>query len=226
MAKLSKWGDILGSLSNAMKGKITKRRKKDDFNPFDIFPDWFKSAFSKKAEQKDRETNQEKDGEDPYALNNYLFKRKPYKEFTPTTYNDDNIAKQITKFSSPNESQETAAPTNMGEYNELEGMWKGIAFSDPIISTKPTPTSERMGVPRPGPSTFIQTARYNPETKRLNVQYTDGTIFPYQNVSMELADRILNKKAYHSPGQEMLNTIFYGHGTTRADQIDDIEEGM
>ena len=66
MAKLSKWGDILGSLSNAMKGKITKRRKKDDFNPFDIFPDWFKSAFSKKAEQKDRETNQEKDGEDPY----------------------------------------------------------------------------------------------------------------------------------------------------------------
>ena len=127
MAKLSKWGDILGSLSNAMKGKITKRKKKDDFNPFDIFPDWFKSAFSKKAEQKDKETNQEKDGEDPYALNNYLFKRKPHKEFTPTTYNDDNIAKQITKFSSPNESQETAAPTNMGEYNELEGMWKGIA---------------------------------------------------------------------------------------------------
>ena len=226
MAKMNKWGDILSSLSNAMKGKITKRKKKDDFNPFDIFPDWFKSAFSKKAEQKDRETNRQKDGEDPYALNNYLFKRKPYKEFTPTTYNDNNIAKQITKFSSPNESQETAEPTNMGEYNELEGMWKGIAYSDPIISTKPTPTSERMGVPRPGPSTFIQTARYNPETKRLNVQYTDGTIFPYQNVSMELADRILNKKAYHSPGQEMLNTIFYGHGTTRADQIDDIEEGM
>lgn len=229
MAKLSKWGDILGSLSNAMKGKTTRRKKKTEFNPFDIFPDWFKSAFSKKAENKDKETNEQKDGYST-GVENYLARKKSHKKFTPTEYND-NYAKAApyqkdVNFSSPDESQEMAAPTNMGEYNELEGMWKGIAYSDPIISTKPTPTSEKLGVPRPGPSTFIQTARYNPETKRLNVQYTDGTIFPYQNVSLELADRILNKKAYHSPGQEMLNTIFYGHGTTRADQIDDIEEGM
>lgn len=223
MAKLNRIGEVFNAVSNAFKGKT--RKPKAEENPFDIFPSWFKSVFSRKAD-KDRETNQEKDGEDPYALNNYLFKRKPYKEFTPTTYNDDKVAKQITKFSSPNGSQEMAAPTNMGEYGELEGMWKGVSYSDPVISTKPTPTSERMGVPRPGPSTFIQTARYNPETKQLNIQYTDGKIFPYQNVSMEMADRILNKRAYHSPGQTLLDTIFYGHGTTKADEISDIEEGM
>lgn len=224
MAKMNKWGDILSSLSNAMKGKTTRRKKKNDFNPFDIFPDWFKSAFSKKAENKDKETNEQKDGFST-GVESYLARKNAHRKRTPTEYNDEQYTIK-TPFSSPNESQETVEPTNMGEYNELEGMWKGIAYSDPVISTKPTPTSEKLGVPRPGPSTFIQTARYNPETKRLNVQYTDGTIFPYQNVSLELADRILNKKAYHSPGQEMLNTIFYGHGTTRADQIDDIEEGM
>ena len=53
-----------------------------------------------------------------------------------------------------------------------------------------------------------------------------ATLQLYQNVSPELANSILNKKKYHSPGQELLNTIFYGHGTTRADQIGDINEGM
>ena len=39
-------------------------------------------------------------------------------------------------------------------------------------------------------------------------------------------DKILKKKSYYSPGQTLLNTIFYGHGTTRGDEIADIEEGM
>lgn len=225
MAKMNKWGEILSSLSSSLKGKTRKRTKNTD--PFDIFPSWFKSIFSKKSERKDKETVEEKDRLNTYDLNNYLGRKKAVPGSAEQFKKDQQIARQLqSKFSSPDESQEIAEPTNMGEYGELEGMWKGISYSDPVISTKPTPTSEKLGVPRPGPSTFIQTARYNPETKRLNVQYTDGTIFPYQNVSLELADRILNKKAYHSPGQEMLNTIFYGHGTTRADQIDDIEEGM
>lgn len=219
---IKKWNDIIGTISNALGGK--KRKKKDDFDPFDIFPDWFKSPLQKKAEN-DRQTNQEKDGEeDPYSLNNYLFRKRGRKKVTPTTYNDKQIEKQITKFSNPPESQSMSEPTNMGEYDDT--FYDGVEYDDPVISTKPTPTSERLGLPRPGPSSFIQTARYNPMNKRLNIQYTDGTIFPYYDVSPELADSILKKKNYHSPGQTLLDTIFYGHGTTKADQIDNIEEGM
>ena len=217
MAKLNRWKGILSSMANALGGKT--RRKKAEKDPFDIFPDWFKSNISN---NKDREINQEKDGVTT-GVDNYLARKKSHKKFTPTTYNGASYNKKV-PFSSPDAEQEIAAPTNMGEYNELEN--PSIEYADPIISTKVTPTSERLKVPRPGPSTFIQTARYNPQTKQLNVMYTDGKIFPYQNVSLELADRILNKKAYHSPGQEMLNTIFKGHGTTKADEIADIEEGM
>lgn len=218
---LNKWNEVLDNLSNSLKGK-TRKRKKVESDPFDIFPSWFKSIFSNK---KDKEISEEKDGYST-GVENYLARKKAHKKVTPTTYNDSQYTGKYTKFSSPPDTQEITAPTNMGEYNELEGMWKGIAYPDPVISTKPTQTSVERGVSRPGPSTFIQTARYNPETKRLNIQYTDGKIFPYNNVSMELADRILNKKAYHSPGQTLLNTIFYGHGTTRADEISDIEDGM
>ena len=222
MAKLNKWKDILGTISSALSGK--KRRKKDNFDPFDLFPDWFKTPLEKKAEN-DKNTNKQKDGEqDPYELNNYLFRKRARKNVTPTTYNDAKIEKQITKFSAPNEEQSTNAPTNMGNYDDT--FYDGVEYDDPVISTKPTPTSEKLGLPRPGPSSFIQTARYNPMNKRLNIKYTDGTIFPYYDVSPELADAILKKKNYHSPGQTLLDTIFYGHGTTKADQIGDINEGM
>lgn len=222
MAKLNKWKDIIGTISSALSGK--KRRKKDNFDPFDIFPDWFKTPLEKKAEN-DRKTNKQKDGEqDPYELNNYLFRKRARKNVTPTTYNDAKIEKQITKFSSPPAGQQANAPTNMGEYSDME--IENWDYDNPVISTKETPTSKKLGLPRPGPSSFIQTAKYNPTTKQLNIAYTDGMIFPYQNVSPELANSILNKKKYHSPGQELLNTIFYGHGTTKADQIGDINEGM
>lgn len=212
-------GEVFNAVSNAFEGK--SRKPKAEENPFDIFPSWFKSVFSRKAD-KDRETNQEKDG---YltGVETYLSKKKAHKKRTAVDYNDDQYVIK-TPFSSPSADQENVAPTNMGEYSGLEQ--GGIEYADPVISTKPTPTSEKMGVPRPGPSTFIQTARYNPQTKQLNIQYTDGKIFPYQNVSMEMADRILNKRAYHSPGQTLLDTIFYGHGTTKADEISNIEEGM
>jgi hypothetical protein len=219
MAKLNRIGEVFNAVSNAFKGKT--RKPKAEENPFDIFPSWFKSVFSRKAD-KDRETNQEKDGYST-GVETYLARKKAHKKRTSVDFNDDQYVIK-TPFSSPSAEQENAAPTNMGEYSELEQ--GGIEYADPVISTKPTPTSERMGVPRPGPSTFIQTARYNPQTKQLNIQYTDGKIFPYQNVSMEMADRILNKRAYHSPGQTLLDTIFYGHGTTKADEISDIEEGM
>lgn len=223
MAKLNKWEEILNTQANALKGKVNKRPKKNDFDPFDIFPDWFTTPLQNKAEN-DKNVNQEKDGEDPYSLNNYLFRKRARKSVTPTTYNDKKVEKQITKFSSPDAEQEIAAPTNMGEYGELDGSsWQ---FDEPVISTKPTETSRKLGLARPGPSSFIQTAKYNPTTKQLNIAYTDGTIFPYQNVSPELADKILKKKNYHSPGQTLLNTIFYGHGTTKADQIGSIDEGM
>ena len=114
--------------------------------------------------------------------------------------------------------------TDMSDFDEVE---MGVTeYSNPIISTLPTPTSEKLGVPRPGPSTFIQPGKYNPQTKRLNIQYTDGTIFPYENVSPELADYILTKKPAHSPGRSVLDTIFKGHGTTKNDEIADINEGM
>lgn len=219
MAKMNRWNDILGSISKGLKG--SRRKKKEDFNPFDIFPDWFKGVFTKNAD-KDKKTVEEKDY--TTGVETYLARKKAHKKRTSPGFDDSQYTIKQTKFSSPPDTQEIAAPTNMGGYTDDE--LNGIEYNDPVISTKPTPTSIKMGVSRPGPSTFIQTAKYNPQTKRLNVQYTDGTIFPYNNVSMELADRILKKKAYHSPGQEMLNTIFYGHGTTRADQISDINEGM
>lgn len=223
MGRVNKWKNIISSLSNALGGK--KRAKKNDGNAFDIFPDWFKSAFSKRAEN-DRQTVEEKDN--TTGVDSYLARKKSHKKFTPTEYND-NYGKAAPyqkdlKFSSPSEEQQINAPTNTGEYDDT--FYDGVDYDDPVISTKPTPTSEKMGVPRPGPSTFIQTAKYNPMNKRLNILYTDGKIFPYHNVSPELADSILKKKNYHSPGQELLNTIFYGHGTTKADEISDINEGM
>lgn len=220
MAKMNKWGQVLNSLSRALGGKAKRKSTKQEQNPFDIFPSWFKSVFSRKADNKDKESV----AKDKYStgVETYLSGRKSRKQKTPVTYNDENYDIQ-SDFSSPSENQEINAPTNMGEYNELEGE---VSYSDPVISTKPTPTSEKLGLPRPGASSFIQTARYNPQTKRLNILYTDGKIFPYQNVSPELADRILKKQSFHSPGQELLNTIFYGHGTTRADEIFDIEDGM
>lgn len=222
MAKLNKWNDILSATSSALGGK--KRSKKDDFDPFDIFPDWFVSSVEGQAE-KDKQTVKQKDDIDPYSLNNYLGRKRARKGITATTYNDGKVAKQLqSKFSSPPAEQESNAPTNMGEYSDME--IENWDYDNPVISTKETPTSKKLGLPRPGPSSFIQTAKYNPTTKQLNIAYTDGTIFPYQNVSPELANSILNKKKYHSPGQELLNTIFYGHGTTRADQIGDINEGM
>lgn len=218
MAKLNKWNDIIGSISNALGGK--KRKKKDDFNPFDIFPDWFKSAFTKKAE-KDKQTVEEKDN--TTGVESYLARKKAHRKRTPVEYNDNQYTIK-TPFSAPKDNQAINVPTNMGEYDDT--FYDGVSYDDPVISTKPTPTSEKLGLPRPGPSSFIQTARYNPMSKRLNIQYTDGTIFPYYDVSPELADTILKKKNYHSPGQTLLSTIFYGHGTTRADQIGDINEGM
>lgn len=170
---------------------------------------------------KDKETSKEKDGY--LGGENYLTKKSADRKSTPIDYNDENY-KIRSSFSSPKEEQQMNAPTNMGEYDDEEG--QGVSYSDPIISTKPTPTSIKMGVPRPGPSTFIQTARYNPMSKRLNILYTDGKTFPYYDVSPELADQILKMKSNHSPGQTLLNTIFYGHGTTKGDEISDIEEGM
>lgn len=216
---MNKWEDILSSQGNAL--RTNKRSRKAESNPFDIFPDWFKSAYDPIG--KDKETNIQKD-DYKTGVDNYLARKRAHKKRTPTTYNDQVYTGKGTKFSSPPAEQQIIEPTNMGEYNDEEAV--SINYSDPVISTKPTPTSIKMGVPRPGPSTFIQTARYNPQTKRLNIAYTDGTIFPYENVSPELADRILKKKNYHSPGQTLLNTIFKGHGTTKADEIYDIEEGM
>lgn len=222
MGKMNKWGNILSSISNALRGKTTKR-KAEKFDPFDIFSNEFKSAFSKiNWGRKDRETNKEKDGITT-GVETYLARKKAHKKRTSVDYNDEDYTIK-TPFSSPSEEQQINEPTNTEGFGELETA--SINYEDPIISTKETPTSKKMGVARPGPSTFLQTARYNPQTKRLNVQYTDGTIFPYYDVSPELADRILKKRSSHSPGQEMLNTIFYGHGTTKEDQIGDIEEGM
>lgn len=217
MANIKKWDEVINSIS----AKTNKRSKKTESDPFDIFPEWFKSPLQSQMD-KDKKTVKQNDGYTT-GVENYLAKKKAHRRITPTTYNKE-YYKHQSKFSSPDAEQEINAPTNMGGYEELE--MSGIEYNDPIISTKPTPTSRKLGVARPGPSTFIQTAKYNPTTKQLNVQYTDGKIFPYQNVSMELADRILKKRAYHSPGQTMLNTIFRGHGTTRADEIADINEGM
>lgn len=255
MAKLNKWAKIIQNVANRLKGRGRKQNRVDQVpsmdpstpevaeqttapkkslgilnkafanmkkrnqpkvNPaFDIFPEEMQSQYEN---QEDREVSKEIDGHDT-GFETYLHKRRSKSDgkYAPAKETE-------TKFSSPDDEQQIAAPTNMGEYDDLEST--GVSYDDPVISTKPTPTSIKMGVPRPGPSTFIQTARYNPQTKRLNVQYTDGTIFPYENVSPELADDILKKRASHSPGQEMLDTIYYGHGTTKADEIYDIEEGM
>ena len=221
MAKMNKWGDILSSQARAL-GNSARRAKKADNSAFDIFPEWFTSAVTQNALDKDKAISKEKDGYTT-GVESYLARKKAHRKRTPTEYNDEQYTIK-TPFSSPKPEQSMTAPTNQGGYEEVDDT--SVSYSDPIISTKPTPTSEKLGVPRPGPSTFIQTARYNPQTKQLNIAYTDGTIFPYHDVSPELADEILKKKNYHSPGQTLLNTIFYGHGTTRADQIADIEEGM
>lgn len=223
MGKMNKWGNILSAQAKAL-GNVSRREKKADNAAFDIFPEWFTSAITNNALEKDKQTNKEKD-DYKTGVENYLAKKRSHKKRTPVTYNnpEDPINKQR-KFSSPPVEQSSQVPTNVGGYEEIEDT--SVSYSDPIISTKETPTSKKMGVPRPGPSTFIQTAKYNPATKQLNIQYTDGSIFPYHDVSPELADAILKKKTYHSPGQTLLDTIFYGHGTTKADRITDIEEGM
>ena len=221
MGRANKWGEILANQAKAL-GSRAKRQKKADNAAFDIFPEWFTSAVSESALDKDKATSKEKDGYTT-GVDSYLADKKAHRKITPTTYNKEQY-KVHSLFSSPDVDQSINEPTNMGEFPELEG--GSVAYNDPVISTKPTPTSKRLGVARPGPSTFIQTARYNPLTKQLNIQYTDGKVFPYHDVSPELADKILKKKSYHSPGQTLLNTIFYGHGTTRGDEIADIEEGM
>lgn len=220
MAKINKWQQILDTQSKALGDKGTRRKKESD--PFDIFPEWATSAVENSAIEKDKAINNDKDGYST-GVENYLAKKKAHKKITPVEYTDNTFVSK-TPFTSPKEEQQMSEPTNMGEYNDLEA--QGISYSDPVISTKSTPTSMKMGVPRPGPSTFIQTARYNPSTRRLNILYTDGKVFPYYDVSPELADEILKKKSNHSPGQALLNTIFYGHGTTKGDQISNIDEGM
>ena len=227
MGKMNKWGQILSSQSRAL-GNYAKRAKKADnakndwAAAFDIFPDWAKSAIADNALSKDKQTVEQKD-DYKTGVENYMARKRAHRKITPTEYNDYSYTVK-TPFSSPDTDQSQVEPTNIGGYEEVEDT--SVSYDDPVISTKDTPTSIKRGIARPGPSTFIQTARYNPQTKQLNVQYTDGTIFPYHDVSPELADAILKKKNYHSPGQTMLATIFKGHGTTRADMIDDIEEGM
>ena len=210
----------LGIMNKAFENM--KKRNQPKIDPaFDIFPEEMQSSFEN---QEDRYISREVDGNDT-GFDNYLKKRKAKKQKTPTEYNEPPFERK-TAFSSPDDTQEIVEPTNtdMSDFDEIE---TGVTeYSDPIISTLPTPTSKKMGVPRPGPSTFIQTGKYNPQTKRLNVQFTDGSIFPYENVSPELADYILTKKSAHSPGRAILNTIFYNHGTTKNDRIDNIDEGM
>lgn len=221
MTNEKKWDKAIQATSKALGNKATRQPEKTD--PFDIFSTEFMSKYGGvNFMDKDRQTSREKD-DYKTGVENYLARKKAHRKSTPTEYNDEQYTIK-TPFSSPEEDQQIVAPTNMGEYNDEE--LGSFEYSDPIISTKPTPTSEKLGLPRPGPSSFIQTARYNPNSKRLNIQYTDGKIFPYYDVSPELADEILTKKAYHSPGQTLLGTIFYGNGTTSADEITDIEEGM
>lgn len=215
-----KWGQILAKQSEALGGR--KRKANPDPYGFDIFPEWFTSAVQENALEKDKHTNKEKD-DYRTGVDNYLARKKAHRKRTSPGFDDSQYVIK-TPFSSPPKEQAITEPTNMGEYEEIEQ--EGVAYDDPVISTKPTPTSEKMGLPRPGPSSFIQTARYNPQTKQLNIAYTDGKVFPYHDVSPELADAILKKKNYHSPGQTLLNTIFKGHGTTKGDEISDIEEGM
>ena len=215
-----KWGQILAKQAESLGGK--KRKPNTEPYGFDIFPDWFTSAVQESALEKDKQTNKEKD-DYRTGVETYLARRKAHRKKTSPGFDDSQYVIK-TPFSSPDTDQSMTEPTNMGEYDDFG--YESVEYDDPVISTKPTPTSEKLGVPRPGPSTFIQTARYNPQTKQLNIAYTDGTIFPYQDVSPELADQILKKKNYHSPGQTLLSTIFKGHGTTKGDEIDSIEEGM
>ena len=218
MAKLGRWASILSAIGNIFKGRGAGKKNKqwaEILEDFDIDPE--------KPLSEDWATVQTKDNYGTTGVDNYLAKKKAHKKITSTTYNNPNFDIN-SEFSSPGVDQSMSEPTNMGEFDEIESA--SVSYNDPVISTKPTPTSEKMGLPRPGPSSFIQTARYNPQTRQLNIAYTDGTIFPYHDVSPELADEILKKKNYHSPGQTLLNTIFYGHGTTKGDEISDIEEGM
>lgn len=218
MAKLGRWASILSAIGNIFKGRGAGKKNKqraEILEDFDIDPE--------KPLSEDWATVQTKDNYGTTGVDNYLAKKKAHKKITSTTYNNPNFDMNA-EFSSPDVDQSISEPTNMGEFDELESA--SVSYNDPVISTKPTPTSEKMGLPRPGPSSFIQTARYNPQTRQLNIAYTDGKIFPYHDVSPELADEILKKKNYHSPGQTLLNTIFYGHGTTKGDEISDIEEGM
>ena len=223
MSRASKWATILSSQAKALGNNARRARKADKIkDPFDIFPDWAVSAISNNAFEKDKQTVEEKDNYKT-GVENYMARKRAHRKITPTEYNSYDYTVK-TPFSSPEPEQYNEAQTNMGGYEELEE--SAVNYDNPVISTKDTPTSIKLGVKRPGPSTFIQTAKYNPETKQLNIQYTDGKIFPYYNVSSALADKILKKKTYHSPGQELLNTIFKGHGTTKMDRIASIEEGM
>lgn len=129
------------------------------------------------------------------------------------------------KFSSPPTEQENEIATNSPNpqptetYNEKD-LW----------STLETPTSKKMGWKRPGISTMVSGMRYNPNTQRLNVQYRDkqgnpSKVFPYENVSPEEVEKIV-LGGDGSIGHSVLSTIFTQKGTTKNDQIENIEEGM
>ena len=208
----------LGIMNKAFENM--KKRNKPEVNPaFDIFPEDMQSQYEN---QTDKEVSREVD-DYKTGVETYLNKKKSKKDITPTEYNENNFDTE-SEFSSPDIEQENPVITNEGGYEELEDT--SVSYDDPVISTKPTPTSEKLGLARPGPSSFIQTAKYNPSTRQLNIAYTDGKVFPYHNVSPEMADKILKERPDHSPGQTVNKTIFKGHGTTKADEIDSIEEGM
>ena len=221
MAKINKWGEIVSSQSNALKGE-GQRSKNNENIPANEYPDWLTSAVTKSAISKDKESVEQKDNKNK-NISTTLDTKQAQKSITPTEYNDEDYEEE-TEFSSPSQDQESIEPTNIGGYEDYEDT--SVSYDDPVISTKPTPTSEKLGLARPGPSSFIQTAKYNPSTRQLNIAYTDGKVFPYHNVSPEMADKILKERPDHSPGQTVNKTIFKGHGTTKADEIDSIEEGM
>ena len=60
MGRANKWGEILANQAKAL-GSRAKRQKKADNAAFDIFPEWFTSAVSQNALDKDKATSKEKD---------------------------------------------------------------------------------------------------------------------------------------------------------------------
>lgn len=126
----------------------------------------------------------------------------------------------------PNDNM--ALQTNLQNDGSIDTAPQDYATND-LWSTKETPTSLKLGVARPGPSTFVQAAKYFPDRKQLNVQYTDGKIFPYKNVSQEDVDGMVYAD---SIGQVVTGTgdhisdgnrFFKGKGTTAADEIGSLD---